>query len=294
MTQISVMRFYLTIILSLSVLFATAQESKRKRNQRNSRKNEELVDFSGRYRLKGWHFAPGVDYTLTRFKNEEETLIDRNDTLYNATFDPNGKFGLYFEVGRYHLFKYGVLFNYMDYSLAYKAIKGTESYTGTMMTESTSSILANTSGDADFKHKYLLGNINFNNIIPLGSYSFLQNSLGFNIDFRFSDKRNNHTNTFGQTQADPSRLLAQLHYKIGFGYKLNEKIFLIPSLETPILNIFQWDKFKSTDPMFSSRYRPIIFTLRIAWLSKSKPGDCPPVYGSPDDKAKQKAYEMEK
>ncbi len=281
------------LLLSLLGNDVFSQESKRARKQRTGRKNSELVDFSGRYKLSGWHFAPGVDYTLTRFKNTEETLIDRNDTLFNGTFDPNGKFGLYLEVGRYRLFKYGVLFNYMDYSLAYKAIKGTENFQGTMMTESTSTILATTSSDADFKHKYLLGNINFNNVKPLGSYSFLQNSLGINLDYRFSDKRNNHTSTLGHTQADPSRLLAQLHYKIGFGYKLNDRWFIIPTLETPILNLFQWDKFKSTDPMFSSRYRPIILTIRFAWLRKTGPGDCltPDVPGERD---KQKAFDLER
>jgi hypothetical protein len=287
-------RFIALCLLLVSISNSVfSQESKRARKQRTGRKNSELVDFSGRYKLSGWHFAPGVDYTLTRFKNSEETLINRNDTLYNATFDPNGKFGLYLEVGRYRLFKYGRLFNYMDYSLAYKAIKGTESYEGTLMTESTSTILATTGSDAIFKHKYLLANVNFNNIKQLGSYSFLQNSLGFNVDYRFADKRTNHDNIIGQTQADPSRLLAQLHYKIGFGYKLNDRWFIIPTLETPILNLFQWDKFKSTDPMFSSRYRPIILTIRFAWLRKVGPGDCltPDVPGERD---KQKAFDLER
>lgn len=283
----------LCLLLSLLSVDLYSQESKRARKQRTGRKNSELVDFSGRYKLSGWHFAPGLDYTLTRFKNTEETLIDRNDTVYNATFDPNGKFGLYFEVGRYHLFKYGRIFNYLDYSLAYKAIKGKEAYEGTLMTESTSTILASNSSEADFKHKYLLANVNLNNIKQLSSTKFIQNSIGLNVDYRFIDKRNNHSNTFGQTQADPSRLLAQLHYKLGFGFKLNDRWFLIPTLETPILNLFQWDKFKSTDPMFSSRYRPIIFTIRIAWLRKVGPGDCltPDV---PGDRDKQKAFDMEK
>lgn len=281
------------LLLSIFTVDLSAQESKRSRKQRTGRKNSELVDFSGRYKLSGWHFAPGLDYTLTRFKNTEETLIDRNDTLYNATFDPSGKFGLYFEVGRYHLFKYGRIFNYLDYSLAYKAIKGKEAYEGTLMTESTSTILATNSSEADFKHKYLLANVNLNSIKQLSSTKFIQNSIGLNVDYRFIDKRNNHSNTFGQTQADPSRLLAQLHYKLGFGFKLNDRWFLIPTLETPILNLFQWDKFKSTDPMFSSRYRPIIFTIRIAWLRKVGPGDCltPDV---PGDRDKQKAFDMEK
>lgn len=288
------MRFLIIFILLVFTNQCFSQESKRERKRRTGRKSTELVDFSGRYKLSGWHFAPGVDYTLTRFTNEEETLLERNDTLYTGTFDPGGKFGLYFEVGRYHLFKYGVLFNYLDYSLAYKAIKGTEEFTGNMVIESTGSSLGVTEGSGVFKHKYLLGNVNVNNIIPLGSYTFLQNSIGLNIDFRFSDKRPYDGSTFAHQQADPSRLLAQLHYKFGFGYKINEKWFIIPTLETPILNLFQWDKFKSTDPMFSSRYRPIILTIRLAWLSKSKPGDCPPVYGPADDKAKQKAYEMER
>jgi len=286
-------------IIALCLLLSTistdifSQESKRARKQRNGRKNSELVDFSGRYKLSGWHFAPGIDYTLTRFKNSEETLYDFNDTVYKGTFDPNGKFGLYLEVGRYRLFKYGVLFNYMDYSLAYKAIKGTETFNGDMTIESTGSSLGVTEGEGVFKQKYLLGNVNFSNIKQLSSYSFLQNSLGLNVDFRFADKRSYEGSTFAHNQADPSRLLAQLHYKIGFGYKLNDRWFIIPTLETPILNLFQWDKFKSTDPMFSSRYRPIILTIRFAWLRKVGPGDCltPDVPGERD---KQKAFDLER
>ncbi len=281
------MRYFLLILFFLVALTESNAQAIYKR------KKEKLVDMS-RVKLNGWHFAPGLDYTLTRFKNKEETLFERNDTIYNATFDPGGKFGWYFEVGRYHLFKYpGLLFQYFDYSIAYKAIKGTEKYEGEMKTESTASTLASTSGDGIFRHKYLLGNINFNNIKQLGNYSFLQNSIGLNIDFRFSDKRSYDGSTFGHNQADPKKLLAQLHYKIGFGYKLTEKFFIIPTLETPILNLFEWDKFKSTDPMFSSRYRPIILTIRIGWLSKPKPGDCltPDVPGERD---KQKAFELEK
>lgn len=283
------MRLIIILLLFAVSSETIAQESKRERRRRTGRKNSELVDMSGRYRLSGWHFAPGIDYTLTRFNNPEET-VNVNEIDYNSTFDPGGKFGLYLEAGRYKIFKYGVLFNYLDYSLAYKAIKGTETYEAYPAADNTAVF----SGEGMFKHKYLLGNINLNNIYQLKSNTFLQNSIGLNLDFRFSDKRDYDVTPFSSVQADPSRLLAQLHYKFGFGIKLNEKWFMIPTLETPILNIFEWDKFKSTDPMFSSRYRPIILTIRFAWLTKSKPGDCPPVYGPADDKAKQKAYEMER
>lgn len=258
------------------------------------RKKEPLVDLNGHYKLGGWQFAPGLTYTLTRFKNKEETLYNANDTLYNTTFDPGGRLGLYFEFGRYKIFKYGTWINYMDYSLAFKQIKGKEKFEGEMLQESSSTAIMTTDGKGKFGYSYLTGNFNLNNIIQISDYRFIQNSIGINADYRLITNTKYEGNTVFQQQNTPTSFMAQLHYKIGYGIKWNDKLFIIPSLETPILNLYEWDNFKSSFFNFSSRYRPLIFTIRIAWLKKSNGLDCPPVYGNPDDKMKQQQYQQQK
>ena len=72
----------------------------------------------------------------------------------------------------------------MDYSLAFKQIKGKESYTGEMMLESNSSSLYTTQGKGRYGHSYVTANLNLNNIIQHRDYEFFQNSIGLNLDYR--------------------------------------------------------------------------------------------------------------
>lgn len=256
------------------------------------RKNFPLVDLSnGPYKLSGWHIAPGASYTLTRFANREQTLYNYNDTSYKVTFDPAGRLGLYLEAGRFHIFRYGVLFNYMDYSLAFKQIRGKESFTGALLQESSSSTLLTTEGNGSFSHSFVTGNFNLNNIWQINDLEFIQQSIGLNLDYRIINGGGQSGNTLLQSPAMPGRFLAQLHYKIGYGIKWTDRFFVIPTLETPILSFATWDNGRSTYNVFSSRYRPIYLTIRFAWLRK-RSNDCPPVDINPEDAKKQKQYQQ--
>ncbi|MBK7287797.1 MAG: hypothetical protein IPI95_12265 [Flavobacteriales bacterium] len=55
------------------------------------RKRPEIFPTDGKMRRGGFYFAPGITYTLTRFKDKEETVFSNGDTSYTALFDPNGK-----------------------------------------------------------------------------------------------------------------------------------------------------------------------------------------------------------
>lgn len=257
------------------------------------RKNIPLINLEGPYKLKGWHFAPGASYALSRFKNQEETLMQANDTAYKATFDPAGRIGLYLEVGRFHIFKYGYLFNYMDYSLAFKQIRGKEAFNANYEQLSTGTTFGSNDGSGKYGHSYITANFNLNNIYQLNDLQFLQNSIGINADYRVINNNSYSGNLSNQDQQNPSKFLFQLHYKLGYGIKWNDKLFVIPTLETPILSFSTWENGRSRYNMFSSHYRPIYFTIRFAWVSK-KSWDCPPVEGHPDDKRKQQQYQQER
>lgn len=239
------------------------------------RKDRALIDFNGKWKMSGWHFAPGITHQLTRFSNKEEA-IEVDDDTRTITFDPAGKIGVYLEVGRYNIFyKGGNFFNYMDYSLAYKMLRGKEEYTGDL------------SGESKYSHNFLLGNFNINNVFQLSDYTFLQNSIGVNVDWRFSSREK------GSPLSDhrPSSITGQIHYKIGYGIKATKRLFIIPQLEVPILNVHNFEKFKSTWGVFNSRYRPLILSVRFAWLRPVGKGACPKV-DDPAGKAAQDAFQM--
>ncbi len=228
------------------------------------RKHQPLVELNGSYNMNGWHFSPGLTYM---WPNKIKWLGGQE----NSDITPKGRIGLYFELGRYHIFpEGGAFFNYMDYSVAYKRLSGSETQNDEKQI---------------FRQNYVLANFNINNIYQLSDRTFLQNSLGANLDFKLWENNTQATND--------KRLLLSLHYKFGFGFKLTKTVFIIPTVETPILNIRQWEQFKSNYGRFNSRYRPLIFSCRLLWLRAPSKGDCPPVYVNPGDKAKQEQYFMD-
>lgn len=238
------------------------------RAQGYNRKNRDLVTFNGQYKMGGWLISPGLTYM---WPNKIKFLGGQEDPNIN----PKGRIALYLEAGRYRFFyQGGRFFNYFDYSLAYKRLSGSEKYLD---------------NKGIFKQNYLLGNFNLNNIYQLTDFTFIQNSIGVNLDYNFSQKYQDSGSPLG---ANTDKLLFSLHYKIGYGMKVTDKLFIIPSIETPIINFKKWEHFKSTYGIFSSRYRPIILSVRFAWLRTPNKGACPPVYANPDDKAKQEQYMM--
>ena len=155
----------------------------------------------------------------------------------------------------------------MDYGLSYKKLSGSE-------------IIKPTDTKSIFKKRFLSFNYNINNIYQLNDTKFIQSSIGANLDFMLFEKQPVPSPT------NSDRLLLSFHLKLGYGMKFQNRLFIIPTLETPILNIKQWENGKSTYGIFNSRYRPLLLKVRILWLKRPKRGDCPPVYLNPEDKAR--------
>lgn len=275
------------ILFLLATVFSVAASAQRGIYKK---KYEELVNFDGHNRYHGFHFAPGLTYMLPPFGEKESEMWRSGDTAMNATLKGKGRLGFYAEAGMYHLLRYSRFFRYLDWSIAFKSLGGAQDYTYATSIESTSTTLANAEGTNAFKYNFLLANVNLNHIWQIGHYSFIQNSIGLNFDYALGKKENN-TMPVAQTSSFNKTIFA-LHYKLGYGFKINAKWFIIPAIETPIVNISPFEKGKSTIGVFNMRYRPLILTIRLAWLRKPNPFKCPPVYGPEGDKSRQEKYQM--
>jgi hypothetical protein len=75
-------------------------------------------------------------------------------------------------------------------------------------------------------------------------------------------------------QGFPPDLTADIHWKFGVGWRPEGGVLIIPSIETPILTLAKFDDGKSTSQVFSTRYRPIIVSLRVLLFDKRKAQDC--------------------
>ena len=243
--------YILTIVLISTSVFG----------QFHKKKNRPLVELDGTYKMHHFYISPGLTFMLP---NEMERLGGIN----NDSINPRGRLAYLIELGGYKIFNGGGnFFNYMDYGLSYKKLSGSE-------------IIKPTDTKSIFKKRFLSFNYNINNIYQLNDTKFIQSSVGANLDFMLFEKQPVPSPT------NSDRLLLSFHLKVGYGMKFQNRLFIIPTLETPILNIKQWENGKSTYGIFNSRYRPLLFKVRILWLKRPKRGDCPPVYLNPEDKAR--------
>ena len=243
--------YILTIVLISTSVFG----------QFHKKKNRPLVELDGTYKMHHFYISPGLTFMLP---NEMERL----GGIKNDSVNPRGRLAYLVELGGYKIFKGGGnIFNYMDYGLSYKKLSGSE-------------IIKPTDTKSIFKKRFLSFNYNINNIYQLNDTKFIQSSIGANLDFMLFEKQPVPSPT------NSDRLLLSFHLKLGYGMKFQNRLFIIPTLETPILNIKQWENGKSTYGIFNSRYRPLLLKVRILWLKRPKRGDCPPVYLNPEDKAR--------
>lgn len=239
------------------------------------RQNRPLYQIGNHFGNTGWHIAPGITYAFPnqgsregqRNINQEGNLV----TAYDGVFDAGGRLGLYIEAGKHYFFDYPLLFHYVDFGIHIKQLRGTEEFNGMVLTDQGMLPITNR---GSFSDGYAGLYVNANRIVQLSDRTFLQPAIGVNADYRlFGNRRfEGVAEPFIQEFADPFQL--QVHAKLGFGFAPENGVMIIPSLETPILNVVPMYDGKSTLPMFSTRYRPVILSVRILFLSRNKPSDC--------------------
>lgn len=259
---------YIFLIIAVFLSFANAEAQ-------SGRQFRPLFQFGGKYSPNGWHFGPGMTLMIPNDSERSETRLSRTeteiDTLFSGRFNAGGKPGIYLEVGRQHFVEDPLFIHYFDGGLHYKMLRGTEDFNGRILNGDT---LLSVSNHGRFTHHYIGLYGNANHIVQLSDASFLQLSIGANVDYRVGEKRVYEGLEPLQTTEEAGPLQAQLHAKVAYGFRLESRVFIIPSVETPILNVYPFYDGKSTLPIFNSRYRPIIFSLRILILSFQPTGDC--------------------
>ena len=226
------------------------------------------------YRNTGWLVSPGITYMLPVNRKESLTGYTDNaevsDTVFSGDFSRAGKIGAYLEFGRHKFYTDRVLLKHIDYGVHFKLFRGREDFTGIA---SGGVGFVPVSSNSKFSDSYVGGFFNASNFLQLTNKHWIQNSIGVNADLRIIT-RHIAGAPYGADWQFPSGFLAQFHYKLGFGWKPEPGIYIIPSIETPILNLFPWDDGKSTLQYFTGRQRPIIITLKIQWLSKAQSRSC--------------------
>ncbi len=262
------MKRALFLLLTLAPVLVIAQG-------RYGRKRPDIIPLDGQARRIGWYVAPGVTYTLSRFKDREEEVFRAGDTSLVATYNPDGRPGVYLEAGLAWLTRDPVIVDYLDLGIAYKNLRGVESFTGRYTRADSSMDLA---GTGAFAERMITLHFNANRFIHTRPYQFVQLSLGANADYRLGSSYEYTGAPSFTGWSFPPAWWAQLHFKVGYGFKLTGQMILIPAIETPVFSVLPGDEGRfGALQWFSSDYRPLILSVRFLFLRARKGWECPPV-----------------
>ena len=259
------MIFTRTIFLIFLFLFNTIEI-----DAQYVRQKRDVFPVFGDFKRSGWLIAPGLTYSLGNFVNETKVFDFPSDSAYSIDFNPSGKFGVSIDLGRFYAPQNAGFIQLIDFALSFKLLRGKELFVAKSFGNAQE-----TSGTSVFTQGFVSGTIHFNNLKQLNDRSFILNGIGVNIDYNLIDNMayNHYGLSFPISQ--PSTLLAQLNYQLGYGFKAQKNLLIIPTLETPILNVWDFENGKSTLSYFSSRYRPILLKIKFLLIDSKTDIKCP-------------------
>lgn len=280
------MKYLMLILASFFILRAEGQigsdfEKRNTKKQKDNPFSEEkswgyLIwsENASHYRPIGWHVDLGLTYMAGNNANDE-------GQEYNLT--PTGLPGYYLEGGMEHLFKKRQPFlHYFDWGLGFKHFGGQEKYELDPIEDR---------GSFNFGSAFLRAGIH--NVWQTAKFNWIDQSIGFNLDYRLyggKDKQAEGDYLSPLPSDNQEKLVAQLHYSLGWGIKMKDGLFLVPTVQTPILTLLQFNDFNPSHRWFNSRYQPVIFTVKLAWLLPKS--GCPPVFNN-DGQRQSDQYQMQ-
>lgn len=263
------MKLNVLIVLLCSSLIVNAQfvdEFNRNQNRRQNEKHfSEQRNWgdaiwspnASMHRPIGWFINPGITYMMGN-------SADDKNRAYDLT--PSGLPGYFIEAGMEHLFpKAKKVVHYVDWGLGIKHFGGQEKYSVEGVEP--------TRGQFNFGSAFAHAGIH--NVWQLNLYNFIDQSIGFNLDYRIYGGKDDENYLSPLAAENQGKLLVQLHYTLGFGYKVEDGFFIVPTIQTPIFTAVSFDGFNPSHHWFSSRYQPLIFTIKFGWLFPKK--GCTPV-----------------
>ncbi|MBI1836780.1 MAG: hypothetical protein HYR91_05890 [Flavobacteriia bacterium] len=286
-------KFHLCFLFVLASTFVFSQRDLTPSKRKNAFGKVHNLEF----RNYGLQFSFGPTYMLTKQKNEVFQSPADAVRPYNYSFDPEGLVGVFAEVGMVHyptgerkhpLFK-SRLITYYDWGLGFKYLGGTEKTTINFLSPSGSITNVET-GEGRYYNGYGYGRFTLHHNTKINGKIYIDNGLGLNFDYRvLNGNRNYKDASLPETQYFHKPFVAQMHYDLGVGIRFLHGS-IVPGAQIPILGFYEWNKGNPSLRWYSSKYRPILFKVKIIWLLEKKKSKNGCQKGSEQDRKSNDSY----
>lgn len=232
---------------------------------------------SREYKPWGFIVSPELNKQFA-FTNFNETITFNDSTNYNYNLGGSSKVGFGGEIGGFYAFKRAIPFHFIESNLGYRRLQSSTPHQGTLNSgDSTSSYRS----DNEYRQQLLHLSVRATHVLQLKRYSMLFNSIGINANYVISETKNRSENYPSIEEKFTSNPSLQLHYELGFGYRINKYIILTPSIGTSLLTLYPFESLETGFQAFNQSYQPIFFKLRVFILQKDPINCNSPSYKGP-------------
>lgn len=231
---------------------------------------KKLFPTGNTFKKSWWTVEGGGVYNVPMTGKRNKVFVNNQDSSYSATFDPSGGVSYRASLGRYHVTHDLRFFKYIDYSLGYRKRVGSEKYRAAL-TQFGQNEASEWKGEGSFERSFLTLNLHLNNVIQIGDHQFIQNTVGLNGEYSLDNDEVAYDQELPEfNPSQPPKFFGQLHYRLGYGIRLRKKLFMIPSLQTSVLNLKPFDGHSSL-PFLNSRYQSFSLSIKLLFLTRHRP-----------------------
>lgn len=203
----------------------------------------------------GWVGSVGSTYALIHQKSDQPRPINSQLT---SVVDPYVNPGFFAELGRFTMIPAGIVFHQMDYTVSYKTVN----YRQNLIQPGSNPIAYD--DKASFKGSYIGLNLNFNTILQLSDYLWLQPGLGLHVDHPLQQRVTTGLSPEASNYVYPSNQTAvRGHAKFAVGYKLTSELFIVPSLEIALWRFNELTNPRIPDRIFLQQWTPMVFAVKF-------------------------------
>lgn len=288
-----------TVLITTSVYGQYSPKKKKKQFYGNQRLHKPIYRWvTGDYLRHGIQLSFGPTYTFTKIGPEEHQhrIGSSNpfaDTLIRYSREAKGRIGIFGEIGMVHITKKPrKLVHYYDWGIGFKLFGGREIFESGVY-DSRDTLIGSYTSEGKFYNGYLYGRFSAHNVFQINPHLFLDNGLGLNLDYAIMPGNMVHDGFHPPVeQKFQGDIMGQLHYSLGLGIKpkTDKGFFFVPSVELPVLGIYEWNGGTPSIHWFSSQYYPVMLRLKFVWLFKKDPNRCPPVETNEKDRERAREY----
>ena len=228
---------------------------------------KDILPLNREFKRGGFFISPEATISIG---NKVGNEINFSDSSYSYEDIGRGIWRYGISLGWFHSFKRKQPIQFLEGSISYRVFKGETEHSGVLTESNTTS---NFFSENIYSNQYINLGLRAKSFKQLGTFTFLTFGLGLNY---YQEIANDYSRSSSYPQIEEefaSEGNFQIHFQVGVGFKLTDKLILIPTIETPLLTLIPSDQLNPAWPFFNANYQPFVIGFQLMFL-REDPLNC--------------------